>query len=174
MLRQRLTGQHQHHQLTAKQVFSHQPRLSRSDILLPLLCAPITLSLRLVLISFSASLVFIFSRLGLIFHEHNDHTPLTGWRMLCQRLMWTCAGRVALLILGFRVRVQGSQVTRDNAPILVSAPHTSWLDMLVSPVCHASVVSRSERSQSCFLPMGTIKHNIGHTIFVDRNSQEHE
>ena len=61
--------------------------------------------------------------------------------MLCQRLMWTCAGRVALLILGFRVRVQGSQVTRDTAPILVSAPHTSWLDMLVSPVCHASVVS---------------------------------
>ena len=70
--------------------------------------------------------------------------------------------------LGLRVRVVGKQAPRAEAPVVVCAPHTSFLDTLVVFLCRGSVVARIEDSRTPFVSSVSL---ITQTIFVERRSE---
>ena len=82
-----------------------------------------------------------------------------------QNAMWTSAGYVAFLLLGFRVEIRGEQAARDEAAVLIVAPHTSFMDVFTIALCYASPVARIENKDTCFM---WAPQAIGHTIFVNR------
>ncbi|MEQ2199570.1 hypothetical protein XENOCAPTIV_003344 [Xenoophorus captivus] len=74
--------------------------------------------------------------------------PVTGWRSwLFHPVVWLLS-RAVFFSLGFLwVKVKGRRADLKDAPVLVVAPHSSFLDMLVlCPTQLATVVSRSENT----------------------------
>lgn len=74
--------------------------------------------------------------------------PVRGWRYwLLHPIVWLLS-RAVFFSLGFLwVKVKGRRADLKEAPVLVVAPHSSFLDMLVLlPTQHPTVVSRSENS----------------------------
>lgn len=72
--------------------------------------------------------------------------PLSGWRRwLFHPILWLL-GRAVFFCVGFHwVKVKGRKADVKEAPILVVAPHSSFLDMVIMfPAGVPSVVSRSE------------------------------
>ena len=97
--------------------------------------------------------------------QERDQRPHVGWRALFQHCMWTVSGYVAFWLLGFRVNILGQQASREEARILIVAPHSSFMDVFTIALCYASPVARIENSKTWFL---WAPQAIGHTIFVDR------
>merc|ERR1719513_206425 len=79
--------------------------------------------------------------------------------------MWSISGYIIFYALGFRVEIIGEQAPRNVAPVLVVAPHTSFLDVFTIALCYSSPVARIENSDT---PVLWAPQAIGHTIFVDR------
>ena len=82
-----------------------------------------------------------------------------------QNAMWIVSGYVAFFLLGFRVEIRGRQAQRREAPVLIVAPHSSFLDVFTISLCFASPVARIENKDTPFL---WAPQAIGHTIFVNR------
>lgn len=101
-----------------------------------------------------ASLFFLISwplaRLRLAgLSEEECSQPVTGWRRwLLHPIIWLLS-RAVFFSMGFLwVRVKGRRADLKEAPVLVVAPHSSFLDMLVlCPTQLATVVSRSENTK---------------------------
>jgi len=157
--------------LQASDVFSHRLELSVRDKILFTLCAPLLIPFRILSALLLAFLIWSSSRLGLIFSnpEERDLRPHVGWRAMFQHCMWTVSGFLAFWLLGFRVNILGQQASREEARILVVAPHSSFMDVFTIALCYASPVARIENSKTWFL---WAPQAIGHTIFVDRKSPE--
>ena len=100
--------------------------------------------------------------------KERDLRPHVGWRAMFQHCMWTVSGFLAFWLLGFRVNILGQQASREEARILVVAPHSSFMDVFTIALCYASPVARIENSKTWFL---WAPQAIGHTIFVDRLAQ---
>lgn len=100
--------------------------------------------------------------------QERDLRPHVGWRAMFQHCMWTVSGFLAFWLLGFRVNILGQQASREEARILVVAPHSSFMDVFTIALCYASPVARIENSKTWFL---WAPQAIGHTIFVDRLAQ---
>ena len=57
--------------------------------------------------------------------------PITGWRKTLQKLVGFL-GRISMFCLGFHyVKHTGRQCSKDEAPVLVVAPHSSFFHVLV-------------------------------------------
>ncbi|XP_059617742.1 lysophosphatidylcholine acyltransferase isoform X2 [Phlebotomus argentipes] len=70
--------------------------------------------------------------------------PMKGWRRLLKNLI-CLVGRCSYLAGGMSIRVIGTQARRDEAPILVVAPHTTFLDSVIVYVTNmSSVIVRKE------------------------------
>lgn len=74
--------------------------------------------------------------------------PVEGWRHWLFHPVIRLLSRAVFLSLGFLwVRVKGRRADLQEAPVLVVAPHSGFLDMLVlCPAQLATVVSRSENT----------------------------
>jgi len=158
-------------EISAADVFTHRLELSLKDKIVFLLFAPVLVPFRIVLALLLAILIWTSSRLGLLFSdpELRDLRPHVGWRKYFQNCMWTVSGYIAFWLLGFRVNILGRQASRAEAPVLIAAPHSSFFDVFTIALCYASPVARVENSKTYFL---WAPQAIGHTIFVDRQSQE--
>lgn len=93
--------------------------------------------------------------------------PVTGWRCwLLHPIVWLLS-RVVFFSLGFVwVKVKGRRADLKEAPVLVVAPHSGFLDMLVMfPTQLPTVVSRSENTS---LPVigGEIWHTHAGSVHV--------
>jgi len=154
---------------TLPDTFCHKLSLSVSDKLLFLLCSVFLVPLRLSLALLVAFLIWLSSTLGLLFRDPDtwDDSPQQGWRKVFQNCMWTTSGYVIFWALGFRVNIVGQQASRSQAPILIVAPHTSFLDVFTIALCYASPVARVENAST---PVLWAPQAIGHTIFVNRKS----
>lgn len=97
--------------------------------------------------------------------EHRPHSPAI-------RRMQPYFGYMGYPIywsLGIWVRVRGVQASREEAPLIMGAPHSSFLDALIIMVCSCSVLERVEEKGNHFLwPAQQLMQNI----FVDRSSDE--
>lgn len=74
--------------------------------------------------------------------------PVKGWRCwLFHPIIWLLS-RAAFVSLGFFwVKVKGRRADLKEAPVLVVAPHSGFIDMLVlCPTQLPTVVSRSENT----------------------------
>lgn len=152
--------------------FCHKLDLSWSDKIKFLLCSLVLVPLRLSLVLVVAFLIWLSSRLGLAWRDPDtwDDKPLTqGWRKVCQNCMWATSGYIVFWALGFRVSIVGKQAPRSQAPILIAAPHTSFLDVFIIAICFSSPVARIENKST---PVLWAPQAIGHTIFVNRRSVE--
>ena len=155
-------------EISPSHVFSHRLQLSVRDKIVFLLLSPLLVPARILLSLLLALLIWSSSRLGLLFSDPRlrDLSPHVGWRRMFQNSMWTISGYIAFWLLGFRVRILGQQVSREQAPVLIAAPHTSFMDVFTIALCYASPVARIENSHTWFL---WAPQAIGHTIFVDRS-----
>lgn len=81
--------------------------------------------------------------------EEERSRPVEGWRRWLLHPVVLLLSRAAFFSLGFLwVRVKGRRADLREAPVLVVAPHSSFLDMLVlCPAQLATVVSRSENTK---------------------------
>lgn len=80
-------------------------------------------------------------------------------------MMYMNASYIAMYLLGLQVDVKGKQASRDEAPILIVAPHTSFLDVFIIALCRGSPLARIENQNTVFM---WAPQAIGHTIFVNR------
>ena len=77
--------------------------------------------------------------------------PLTGCRQVARRWWFYSTGYLIYWSMGFRVKIVGERAPRNKAPILIVAPHTSFLDISVVMLCQASPVARIENMKTPFL-----------------------
>lgn len=80
--------------------------------------------------------------------EEERSRPVEGWRRWLLHPIILSLSRATFFALGFFwVKVKGRMADLKEAPVLVVAPHSSFLDMLVlCPTQLATVVSRSENN----------------------------
>lgn len=140
------------------------PNLISHRILGSLLLLPAR-GIGIILGLLTASIVSKLAIVGLT-EAQIQKQPIIGWRHFMLRTVST----ISLFIFwsaGFFLRIIGNQSERKHAPIVIGAPHSSFLEGLVVAFCMASPVVRTE-SQNAFVISPCLK--ILQSIFVDRKS----
>ncbi|XP_065351917.1 lysophosphatidylcholine acyltransferase isoform X2 [Cloeon dipterum] len=111
------------------------------------------LPLRVLCIGLLLSLAWVLACVGLVGLDENDVRckPLTGWRRaLVRMLSWL--GRSTYEVGGMHLKVIGQQASREEAPILVIAPHSTFMDAVIVYVTgFPSIISRRESGLSPFI-----------------------
>ncbi|MGH0158423.1 UNVERIFIED_CONTAM: hypothetical protein FKN15_035641 [Acipenser sinensis] len=97
--------------------------------------------------------------------------PITGWRWwFLQVLAWTLC-RVLFFVMGFmRVKVRGRMAPPTEAPILVVAPHSSFLDSIVMVPC--GLVTVMSRAENLNIPIVGDLLRFNQSIVVSRQDPE--
>ncbi|MBN3276534.1 LPCT4 acyltransferase, partial [Polyodon spathula] len=97
--------------------------------------------------------------------------PIIGWRWwFLEALAWTLC-RVLFFVLGFmRVKVRGRMAPPTEAPILVVAPHSSFLDAVVMVPC--GLVTVMSRAENLNIPIVGDLLRFNQAIVVSRQDPE--
>ncbi|XP_065676603.1 lysophosphatidylcholine acyltransferase 2-like [Hydra vulgaris] len=106
----------------------------------------ILVPIRLLLLGFTLLAAGVVAKVSLIgFKESNPPVPMHKFRRFGQFIVWIFA-RMASICCGFHyVPVKGKLAAAKDAPIVVVAPHTSFVDSLsFLPFGYLSAVSASE------------------------------
>ena len=143
--------------------FSNSVSLSTLDYAKCILGTIVILPVRALTICTFLASAWLIAKIGLI-GLASEKDLRHGWRQTLRKIY----SYFALLVFwsaGFRIRLKGRQASRAEAPILVGAPHSSFLEALVTVMCQASPVSRHE-NKNAFLISACQK--FYETIFVDR------
>uniref|UniRef100_A0A8C9WWR8 Lysophosphatidylcholine acyltransferase 4 n=1 Tax=Sander lucioperca TaxID=283035 RepID=A0A8C9WWR8_SANLU len=152
--------------------FICQVKLTRAQRIRGIILGSILFPLRVTLAALIFIIMWPFARLRLAgLSEEERSRPIKGWRQwLLHPILWSLS-RAAFMILGFlRIRVTGRRADLKEAPVLVVAPHSSFLDMLVLlPTQLATVVSRSENAS---LPVIGALLEFNQAVLVSRKDPE--
>lgn len=137
--------------------------------LLVILTGPILLPIRLLLMLLFISFSYICARIALLGgSEKLESQPLRSWRRILQSLVFFNS-RCVSLAMGVIVTQKGCQASREEAPLLVAAPHCTLLDWVVFPVTRSSVVAKQDLST---WPVLGVIGRLLQTVWVDRDSQQ--
>ncbi|KAF1380805.1 hypothetical protein PFLUV_G00167800 [Perca fluviatilis] len=152
--------------------FICQVKLTRAQRIRGIILGSILFPLRVTLAALFFIIMWPFARLRLAgMSEEERSRPIKGWRQwLLHPILWSLS-RAAFMTLGFlRIRVKGCRADLKEAPVLVVAPHSSFLDMLVLlPTQLATVVSRSENAS---LPVIGALLEFNQAVLVSRKDPE--
>ncbi|XP_015609933.1 lysophosphatidylcholine acyltransferase isoform X2 [Cephus cinctus] len=111
------------------------------------------LPLRLAAITALVIMAWLLACLGLhgLSEEDLRRAPLTGWRR--KIIPWLCfLGRLTYQAGGMRIVVRGKQASRMEAPILVVAPHSTFIDGgIVYVTGFPSIIVRRESGLNPFI-----------------------
>ncbi|XP_063983890.1 lysophosphatidylcholine acyltransferase isoform X2 [Diachasmimorpha longicaudata] len=111
------------------------------------------LPFRLAAITALVIMAWLLACLGLhgLSEEDLRRAPLTGWRR--KIIPWLCyLGRLTYQAGGMRIVVRGRQATRAEAPILVVAPHSTFIDGgIVYVTGFPSIIVRRESGLNPFI-----------------------
>lgn len=112
-------------------------------------------------------MMWVVAKIGLVgipASEHSSHVSRQGWR---RKLMdwYSYFGMLVFWAAGFRIKIKGQQASRAEAPILVGAPHSSFLDSMIINMCKCSTVSRHENQSVMLFSVYQLFYQV---IFVDR------
>ncbi|XP_012166021.1 lysophosphatidylcholine acyltransferase isoform X2 [Bombus pyrosoma] len=111
------------------------------------------LPFRLAAITALVIMAWLLACLGLLGLSEEDlrRAPLTGWRR--KIVPWLCfMGRLTYQAGGMRIIVRGRQATRAEAPILVVAPHSTFMDGgIVYITGFPSIIVRRESGLNPFI-----------------------
>uniref|UniRef100_A0A3Q4BY40 EF-hand domain-containing protein n=1 Tax=Mola mola TaxID=94237 RepID=A0A3Q4BY40_MOLML len=143
--------------------FVHEVTLTRAQRIKGILLGSILFPLRITLAALLFFIMWLLARLRL--------AGLSGWRHWLFHPVIRLLSRAVFLSLGFLwVRVKGRRADLQEAPVLVVAPHSGFLDMLVlCPAQLATVVSRSENTT---LPVIGALLEFNQAVLVSRKDPE--
>ncbi|KAM6908991.1 lysophospholipid acyltransferase LPCAT4 [Xenentodon cancila] len=152
--------------------FIHEVKLTAAQRVMGVILGSVLFPLRITVAALLFLIVWPLARLRLAGLSGEERSrPVTGWRhWLFHRLVWFLT-RAVFFSLGFLwVRVKGRRADLEEAPVLVVAPHSSFMDMLVLfPTQLATVVSRSENSS---LPVIGALLEFNQAVLVSRKDPE--
>ncbi len=113
--------------------FVHTMNLTLNDRIKCYLLTVLLLPLRAVCVILCFLTAYLLVCLGTagLSNEELARKPMAGWRKILSRLITTVL-RFLFWFIGLRVRVIGRQASRKEAPILVIAPHSTFLDTFVA------------------------------------------
>lgn len=120
-----------------------------------------------VVVALSALIMaWAVSCIGLV--DIDQTAPVSGWRKPLQKI--SCFfGRVCCRCCGFSVTMTGVRVSKKVAPVLVTAPHSSFFDALAIFWTESFIVNREENKD--LLLIGKCVQ-FAQAIFVSRESKE--
>lgn len=152
--------------------FIYEVKLTRAQRIRGLILGSILVPLRVMLAALFFLIMWPLARLRLAgLSEEERARPVTGWRRwLFHPIIWLLS-RAVFFSLGFLwVEVKGRRADLKEAPVLVVAPHSGFLDMLVlCPAQLATVVSRSENTS---LPVIGALLEFNQSVLVSRKDPE--
>lgn len=108
---------------------------------------------RVIVIAVLLILLWMLACLGLygVSQDELRSRPLTGWRRKLKPYL-CLIGRLSYLAGGMAITVKGKRAKRSEAPILVVAPHSSFLDSMIVYVTNmASIVVRLESNDDFYV-----------------------
>ncbi|XP_039997477.1 lysophospholipid acyltransferase LPCAT4 [Xiphias gladius] len=152
--------------------FVHEVRLTGAQRIRGIILGSILFPLRVTLTAFFFLLIWPFARLRMAGLSEEDRSqPITGWRHWLLHPIVLLLSRAAFFSLGFLwVKVKGCRADLKEAPVLVVAPHSGFLDMLVLCLTQlATVVSRSENTN---LPVIGALLEFNQSVLVSRKDPE--
>jgi len=117
-----------------------------------------------ILISLIVS--YILTIIALIGHNHEE--PFSSWRNLLRKAGFMIF-RCLIFCMGIIVNKKGKQVTVEEAPILVVAPHSTILDWVSIAVTRACPLAKYEISK---LPIIGKMGRLLSTVWVKRDDQD--
>ncbi|XP_049874238.1 lysophosphatidylcholine acyltransferase isoform X2 [Pectinophora gossypiella] len=106
----------------------------------------ILLPFRVIVICYLIVTAWLIACIGLYGLSEEDlrRKPMTGWRRALKPLI-CFIGKLSYLAGGMAITIRGRQASRQEAPILVVAPHSSFLDScIVYATKMSSVIVRKE------------------------------
>jgi len=123
--------------------------------------------LRVVVASIALTTAWAVSCIGLLGCDLS--LPVCGWRRKLQCI--SCAlGRVCCKCCGFTVTITGQPVSKEEAPVLIVAPHSSFFDALaIFWTGLPFIVNREENKNLYFIGKCV---QFAQAIFVSRDSKE--
>ncbi|XP_015241731.1 PREDICTED: lysophospholipid acyltransferase LPCAT4-like [Cyprinodon variegatus] len=152
--------------------FIHEVKLSRAQTIRGVILGSVLVPLRITLAALFFLIMWPIARLRLAGLSKEERArPVTGWRRwLFHPIIWLLS-RAVFFSMGFLwVRVKGRRADLKEAPVLVVAPHSGFLDMLVlCPTQLATVVSRSENTS---LPVIGALLEFNQSVLVSRKDPE--
>lgn len=149
--------------------FSNFIKMERWDWVQMAIGSVFILPIRTVGVILTLLLAWFLAKVGLVCltpeEVESSTRGRTGWR---RRLMslYAYLGHVIFFVSGFRVTVKGTQASREEAPILVGAPHSSFLEACIMIMCGASPVSRHESRHAILI---SAIQQFYQSIYVDRS-----
>lgn len=149
--------------------FTHEMYLTTKDWIILVFGSIFIAPVRAILVIFSLWSAWFVAKIGLFGQdEMNCTVSRTGWRLkLMSYYGWF--GTIIFWAAGFRISIKGKQAPRSEAPILVGAPHSSFLEAMIIYMCNSSPVSRHENRTALLISACQIFYQA---IFVDRRSSE--
>ncbi|KAM9335437.1 lysophospholipid acyltransferase LPCAT4 [Symphorus nematophorus] len=152
--------------------FIHEVKLTRAQRIRGIILGTVLFPVRVTLAALFFLIMWPLARLRLAgLSEEERSRPVEGWRrwLLHPTMLWL--SRAVFFSLGFLwVKVKGRRADLKEAPVLVVAPHSGFLDMLVlCPTQLATVVSRSENNS---LPVIGALLEFNQSVLVSRKDPE--
>ncbi|XP_035004207.2 lysophospholipid acyltransferase LPCAT4 [Hippoglossus stenolepis] len=152
--------------------FVHRVKLSTSQRIRGVILGSFLFPLRVTVAAMLFLVAWPLARLRLAgLSEEERARPVTGWRHRLFHPIILVLSRGVFFSLGFLwVKVKGRMADLKEAPVLVVAPHSGYLDMMV--LCQtqlATVVSRSENSS---LPVVGALLEFNQAVLVSRKDPE--
>ncbi|XP_069015049.1 lysophospholipid acyltransferase LPCAT4 [Embiotoca jacksoni] len=152
--------------------FIHEVKLTRAQRIRGIILGSVLCPLRIFLGVLFFLIMWPIARLRLAgLSEEERARPVAGWRRWLFHPVILLLSRATFFSLGFLwVKVKGRRAGLKEAPVLVVAPHSGFLDMLVlCPTQLATVVSRSENTS---LPVVGALLEFNQSVIVSRKDPE--
>ncbi|XP_077445602.1 lysophospholipid acyltransferase LPCAT4 [Stigmatopora argus] len=152
--------------------FFHRVTMSTFQRLRGLVLGCFLFPVRAVLMVLFSLLMWPLARLHLAgLSAEERRRPVAGWRRRLSHPAVYLLSRAVFFSLGFVwLRVKGRKARLEEAPVLVVAPHSTFLDMLVlCPTGLPTVVSRSENTR---LPVIGALLEFNQSVLVSRNDPD--
>jgi len=149
--------------------FTHEMYLTTKDWLILAFGTIFIVPIRAIAVILSLWSAWFVAKIGLFgLDETGVNVSRTGWRLKLMSV-YGWFGTIIFWAAGFRISIKGKQAPRSEAPILVGAPHSSFLEALIIYMCGSSPVSRHENKTAFLISACQIFYQA---IFVDRRSSE--
>ncbi|XP_061664152.1 lysophospholipid acyltransferase LPCAT4 isoform X2 [Syngnathoides biaculeatus] len=152
--------------------FYHKVTLSGFQRIRGLILGSFLFPVRIVLVSLFFLLMWPLARLRLAGLSAEDRArPVTGWRRWFFHPGVWLLSRAVFFSLGFVwVRVKGRRADLVEAPVLVVAPHSTFLDMLV--LCTTQLPTVVSRSENTSLPVIGALLEFNQSVLVSRSDPD--
>ncbi|KAL6118363.1 lpcat4 [Pungitius sinensis] len=152
--------------------FIHEVKMTSAQRIRGVVVGSVLVPVRVAMAALCFLLMWPVARLRLAGLSQEERCrPVRGWRRWLLHPLMLGLSRLAFFSLGFLwVRVKGRRAELKEAPVLVVAPHSSFMDMVaLMPTRLATVVSRSENTS---LPVVGALLEFNQAVLVSRKDPE--